>query len=41
MPKVNKKALMGFSMPLPPLTLQQEFADFAAEVDKSRFVVRS
>lgn len=37
MPKVNKKALMGFSMPLPPLTLQQEFADFAAEVDKSRF----
>lgn len=41
MPKVNKKALMGFSMPLPPLTLQQEFADFAAEVDKSRFVVRN
>lgn len=41
MPKVNKKALMGFSMPLPPLTLQQEFADFAAEVDKSGFVVRS
>ena len=40
MPKVNKKALMGFSMPLPPLTLQQEFADFAAEVDKSRFIVQ-
>ena len=40
MPKVNKKALMGFSMPLPPFTLQQEFADFAAEVDKSRFIVQ-
>ena len=26
---------------LPPLSLQQEFAAFAAEVDKSRFVVRS
>ena len=38
MPKVNKKALHGFSMPLPPLTLQQEFAAFVSQVDKSRFV---
>ena len=38
MPKVNKKALQGFSMPLPPLELQKEFASFAAQVDKSRFV---
>ncbi len=38
MPKVNKKALQGFSMPLPPLELQQEFAAFVAQVDKSRFV---
>ena len=37
MPKVNKKALQGFSMPLPPLELQQEFAAFVAQVDKSRF----
>ena len=38
MPKVNKKALQGFSMPLPPLELQQEFATFVSQVDKSRFV---
>ena len=37
MPKVNKKALQGFSMPLPPLELQQEFAAFVAQVDKSGF----
>ena len=37
MPKVNKKALQGFSMPLPPLALQQEFAAFVSQVDKSRF----
>ena len=37
MPKVNKKALSGFSMPLPPIELQQQFAAFAAQVDKSRF----
>ena len=38
MPKVNKQALRGFSTPLPPLALQQEFAAFVAQVDKSRFV---
>lgn len=37
MPKVNKKALSGFSMPLPPIELQQQFAAFVAQVDKSRF----
>lgn len=37
MPKVNKKALNGFSMPLPPIELQQQFAAFVAQVDKSRF----
>ncbi len=40
MPKVNKKALQGFSMPLPPLELQHEFAAFVAQVDKSRFAWR-
>ena len=40
MPKVNKKALSGFSMPLPPIELQQQFAAFAAQVDKSRFVAQ-
>lgn len=37
MPKVNKQALRGFSTPLPPLALQQEFAAFVTQVDKSRF----
>lgn len=37
MPKVNKKALSGFSMPLPPIELQQQFVAFVAQVDKSRF----
>ncbi len=40
MPKVNKEALKGFSIPLPPLALQQEFASFVSQVDKSQFVVR-
>ena len=40
MPKVNKEALEGFTMPLPPLSLQREFAAFAAEVGKSRVVVQ-
>lgn len=37
MPKVNKNDLRGFSSPIPPLSLQHEFADFAARVDKLRF----
>lgn len=40
MPKVNKNALWGFKSPIPPLELQQEFADFVAQVDKSRFAGR-
>ncbi len=40
MPKVNKKALQGFSMPLPPLELQQEFAAFVTQVDKSRYIAQ-
>ena len=38
LPKVNRKEIAGFSMPLPPLPLQNQFADFVAEVDKSKFV---
>ena len=38
MPKVNKNDLRGFSSPIPPLSLQHEFADFAARVDKLRVV---
>ena len=35
---LNKSALSAKQFPLPPLELQQEFAAFAAQVDKSRFV---
>ena len=37
MPKVNKKALQGFSMPVPPIELQNQFSAFVAQVDKPRF----
>lgn len=40
MPKVNKEALQGFSMPVPPIDLQREFAEFVAKVDKSAFISR-
>lgn len=35
---LNKSALSAKGFPVPPLSLQQEFADFVAQVDKSRFV---
>ena len=38
---VTLRSFKDLAVPLPPLALQQEFADFAARVDKSRFVVRS
>lgn len=39
--RINSTQAGNLPMVVPPLALQQEFADFAAEVDKSRFVVRS
>ena len=39
LPKVNKKQVEGFDLPLPPLSLQNQFADFVKEVDKSRLHV--
>lgn len=36
MPKVNRKQLSGFKMPLPPLELQDQFADFIKRTDKSK-----
>ena len=38
--KINQAALGNIELPVPPLELQLEFADFVAEVDKSRFVVQ-
>ena len=34
---ITKEDLKKMTVPLPPLNLQQEFADFAARVDKLRF----
>lgn len=39
--RINSTQAGNLPMVVPPLALQQEFADFAAEVDKSRFVVRN
>ena len=36
-PSLTKSDLLDISLPLPPLTLQNEFADFVAQVDKSQF----
>ena len=38
--RINSSQTGGLPMILPPLLLQQEFADFVAQVDKSRFVVQ-
>ena len=35
---INQTNVANFEIPVPPLSLQQEFADFVAQVDKSRFV---
>ena len=37
---VTLKSFKEMMIPLPPLELQQEFADFVAQVDKSGFAVR-
>lgn len=37
---VTLKSFKEMRIPVPPLTLQQEFANFASQVDKSRFVYR-
>ena len=38
LPKVNRKEVSGFRTPLPPLALQNEFATFVSQVDKSKVV---
>lgn len=37
MPKVNRKQIEGFKMPLPPLALQKQLAAFVRQSDKSKF----
>ena len=40
LPKVNKSQISKFMCPLPPLVLQNEFADFVAQVDKSQLAIQ-
>ncbi len=40
LPKVNRKEVAGFRTPLPPIALQNEFAAFVTQVDKSKAVVQ-
>ena len=40
LPKVNKRQVEGFSLPLPAIELQQQFATFVAEVNKSKVAVQ-
>ena len=40
LPKVNKKQVEGFALPLPAIGLQQQFAAFAAQVDKSKLAAQ-
>lgn len=36
-PKVNKEQLKGLNMPVPPIELQNQFAEFVKQVDKLKF----
>lgn len=40
LPKVNKNQVEGFSLPLPPVELQNQFADFIKQVDKSKLQIQ-
>ena len=37
---INAKELQDISIPLPPLSLQNEFADFVVQVDKSQLAIQ-
>ncbi|MBR3018899.1 MAG: restriction endonuclease subunit S [Clostridia bacterium] len=38
LPKVNRKEVAGFRTPLPPILLQDQFAAFVSQVDKSKVI---
>lgn len=40
LPKVNRKEIAGFSMPLPPLSLQNDFSTFVERVDQQKQTVQ-
>lgn len=39
LPKVNKNQVEGFMLPLPPIDLQNQFAAFVQQVNKSKFAI--
>ncbi|VNW39687.1 restriction modification system DNA specificity subunit [Streptococcus pneumoniae] len=39
-PKITQKPLENQKFPLPPLALQNEFADFVVQVDKSQLAIQ-
>ena len=39
MPKVNKEQVESFNMPVPPIELQNDFAAFVQQIDKSKFEI--
>ena len=40
LPKVNRKEVSGFRTPLPPIELQNTFAAFVAQIDKSKSAIQ-
>ena len=40
LPKVNRKQVEGFNLPAPPIALQNQFAAFVQQVDKSKSVLQ-
>ena len=40
LPKVNRKEIAGFRMPLPPLEMQEQFAAFVDQTDKSKLAIQ-
>ena len=40
MPKVNREQVNGFKLPVPPLSLQTQFAAFVQQIDKSKSLAK-
>lgn len=40
-PKVNKEQLSGFNFPLPPIELQNRFAEIVKQIDKQKFEIEN
>lgn len=40
LPKVNKNQVEGFTLPLPPIELQNQFSAFVTQTDKSKAVIQ-